>query len=477
MNSRSRIHATRTACGLLAVLLCSCSGGSGSDVADISGSGVVSGPVSGFGSIIANGTHMDVSHATLTNDGVTVTQADIDIGDSVVMRGTLNGDGTGSATTVITDEFLKGPVSSVDIAGNRIVAMGQTVNVDLATVFDGVTLETLLPGQNVEVHGTLDANDQVRATRVELKDAPLDKYEVTGFVDGVTPTTFTINGLIVNYSGANVNTEGDGPLAAGMYVDVEAAAPPVSGTLTATEVHEEERVPGAATPGQRAEIRGTITDANAAPSRFMLEGILVQYGSGTQFEDGTAAGLVDNAVVEVEGTFDSAGVLQASEIHFEQELNVRITTTLDAVDSGAGTLTILGKTVHTTLQTQFEDERDQIEPLGLANLAPGDYVEVRAYLDGDQLVASRVERDQTDTELVLRGPVDGDPTASPFSILGISIAATDDVGTQFQDDNDATIDAATFYTLVGPNDVVEIEQDVRTQSIVANSVEIEALVP
>ncbi|MCC2658573.1 MAG: hypothetical protein K0Q76_3681, partial [Panacagrimonas sp.] len=163
-----------------AMLLAACGGGGG-DTADISGSGIVSGPVSGFGSIIANGTRMDIAGATVTNDGVPVTQADIDVGDSVVMAGTLNGDGTGSATSVITDEFLKGPVTDIDIADKEFVAMGQTVHVDLATVFDGVTLETLSIGQNVEVHGALDADREIRATRVELKSS-LDEYEVTGFI-------------------------------------------------------------------------------------------------------------------------------------------------------------------------------------------------------------------------------------------------------------------------------------------------------
>lgn len=475
MNLLLRPHVIRTNCALLAILLSSCSGSSSGDVADISGSGIVSGPVSGFGSIIANGTRMDVSGAQITNDGEPVTQADIDVGDSVIMAGTLNGDGTGSATSVMTDEFLKGPVTSVDVAGNSFVAMGQTVNVDLGTVFDGIALAALVPGQDVEVHGVLDANDEVRASRVELKTGPLSEYEVSGFVDTVTPSTFEINDLIVNYSGASVDTEGNGPLAAGMYVDVEATAAPVSSTLTATDVTEERRVPGA-TAGRHAEIEGIVASTNSGAQTFVLQGITVHWGSGTSFEDGSAAGLAPNVEVEVEGTFDSAGVLQAREIDFEEELDISITTTVDAVNTSAGTVTILGMTFRVNTQTQLEDERDDVEPFRLVDLAPGDYVEVRGYRDGTDLVAARIERNDTSTELELRGPVDApDPTGSPFSILGISV--TTDIGTEFEDTTDSGISAANFYALVGPDDVVEVRQDSRTDPILADEVEIERLMP
>lgn len=477
MNSltlRRTLAGVATACIL--ALIQACGGGAGGGgVADISGSGIVSGPVDGFGSIISNGTRMDVSRATITNDGRTVTQDDLHIGDSVVMTGTLNGDGTGSATAVTTDEFLKGPVTSVDVGNNRFVAMGQTVNVDPRTVFGGVTLATLAAGQLVEVHGTLDANDQVRATRVQLKAAPLSEYEVTGVIDSITPTTFAINGLIVNYASATVRTRGSAPLAAGMYVDVEAVAAPSSGTLTATEVEQEDRVPGIAS-GRRAEIEGVVSEVTPGASRFVLNGVTVQYGPSTVFEDGSAANIVVNATLEVKGTFDSAGVLQAREIEIEQELDVRISTTVDSVDAAGGTFVMLGKTFRVNAQTQIEDDRDDIRPFRLSDLRAGDYVEVRAYLDGATLVASRLERDDDDTELELRGPVDApDPSGSPFSILGISIATNG--GTQFRDQNDNAISSATFYALVGPGDIVEVDQDNRSLPIVADEVEIEKLVP
>lgn len=469
MNSRSRIHATRAICGVLAVLLCSCSGGSGSDVADISGSGVVSGPVSGFGSIIANGTQMDVSDAALTNDGTPVTQADIDIGDSVVMSGTLNGDGTGRASSVITDEFLKGPVTSVDLENNRFVAMGQTVNVDLRTVFDGATLATLAPGQKVEVHGALDGADQIRASRVELKDS-LTEYEVTGFIDAVAGDTFEINGLIVNFAGADVDTEEGAPLTTGMYVDVGGSSAPVSGTLTADTVEEEDRVPGA-TPGKRAEIRGII--GSTGPSSFTLNGITVRYGSNTRFEDGSAANLVVNAEVEVEGTFDSNGDLQAREIEFEQELDIRITGLVESTDANAGTLKVLGKTFRTNVQTQFEDERDHVEPFRLSDVQPGDYVEVRGYRDGADLIAARVERDDLDEETGLRGPVESLTPTTSLTILGVIVNT--DVNTQYRDRDDSSMTASAFFAAISVGSVVEVGQDdyAGTGPIIADELEIE----
>ncbi|MCC2658992.1 MAG: hypothetical protein K0Q76_4100 [Panacagrimonas sp.] len=139
-------------------------------------------------------------------------------------------------------------------------------------------------------------------------------------------------------------------------------------------------------------------------------------------------------------------------------------------------MTILGKTFRTNAQTQFEDKRDADEPFRLSDLQAGDYAEIRGYLDGANLIAARVEREETDTELELRGPVDApDPSGSPFSILGIPI--TTNGATEFEALDDSEISAGTFYALVGPNDVVEVKQDVRTSPIVADDVDIEALVP
>lgn len=454
----------------LALVACGGGGGVGG-VADISGSGVVSGPIDNFGSIIANGVRMDVNGATITDDGVSIIQSDLDVGDTVIMRGTLNGDGTGSAVTVITDEFVKGPVTAIDVPGNRFVAMGQTINVDLTTAFSGITLDTLTAGMLVEVHGSLDGDDEVRATRVELKTS-LDEFELTGVIDSSTPTTFVINGMVVNYASADVETE-SGSLSAGLYVDVAASSAPTASTLTATSVQEESRTADAQ-PGDEAEIEGLIT-AVLSPTRFRLNGLIVEHDASTSFERGSAARLVVNARVEVEGRVDSTGVLRAREIKLEDQLNIRINTALQSVDAGAGTLTVLGKTFQTDASTQFEDERDGLEPFRINDLRVGDYVEMRAYLDGATLRASRVERDENDSRLELRGPLDSDNGTNSLTILGISVST--DFDTEFEGLDDSSISSSEFYTTVSAGDVVEIRQDISGGPIVADEVEIEELVP
>ncbi len=463
---RRRMLATAAAIAATA-LIHACGGGGAGGVADISGSGIVDGPIDAFGSIIANGVRMDISHATITNDGVVVTQADLNVGDSVSMQGTLNGDGTGVATAVTTDEFLKGPLSSVDIAGKSFVAIGQTVLTDSATVFANVTLATLAAGNLVEVHGSLNANDQVLATRVELKTS-LTEYEVSGVIDASTPSTFTVNGLIVNYAGAAVTTAGSVALAAGMYVNVGATSAPLGGTLTATSVRQEDQVRGAQ-PGAKAEIEGQVSQV-VSPTRFIVRGVTVDDGAGTAFDGGTAASIAQNVKVEVEGSFDSAGVLQATRIEIKQSLDVRITTTIDAVDVGASTVTMLGKVFRVNANTQFEDNRDHLSPFRLANLSPGDYVELRAYVDGSSLVASRIERDSNDARLELRGPVDSEGINS-LVILGITV--TTDGGTEFEGRDDGSISSATFYATLAPGDIVEIRQDSPGGAIVADQASIE----
>ncbi len=480
MNMKLRIRKSAVVV-LLGLMVTACGGGGGSDgggsgpTDDINGTGVVAGSVTGFGSVIVNGIRINTASSTFSNDGDSISQDDLDIGDRVIIRGTFSGDGTGTATSVTTDEFVKGSVDSVDVPNKLFVAMGQTVRVDLGTVFDGVTLETLAAGQLVEVHGTLNGSDQIVANRVELKTS-LDEYEVTGFIDTLDTGSqvFTINGLTVNYALASVETESGTSLQTGMYVDVESSTAPVGGVLAATSVEEENEFEGVE-EGDEAELQGIITQVDSS-TQFVMNGITVIHGAGTSFEGGSAADLVVDAEVEVEGSITSSGVLQAEEIEIKQDENVRIMTTVDAVNSTAGTLTILGLTIQTGVHTQFEDDSDaEVNPFSLSQLNPGDYVELRATIDSSGLTATRVERDNLDTVLELRGPLDSNNGTDTMVILGLTVMT--DASTSFEDQNDNTISSAEFYATVGAGDVVEIEQDPAGGPIVAGEVSIEELAP
>jgi hypothetical protein len=65
------------------------------------------------------------------------------------------------------------------------------------------------------------------------------------------------------------------------------------------------------------ELEGIITRVTAADA-FEVDGQPVRLTPATVFEGGTAADIAVNVRVEVEGFFDAAGVLVATEIGFLQ---------------------------------------------------------------------------------------------------------------------------------------------------------------
>ena len=94
----------------MAMALGSCAGGGGTLVAGggIGGTGVTSGPVTGFGSIEANGAVYDTSNASFTVDGQAgATQNDLKVGQVVTMKFTISGISR-NATSVLYEDTVEG---------------------------------------------------------------------------------------------------------------------------------------------------------------------------------------------------------------------------------------------------------------------------------------------------------------------------------------------------------------------------------
>ena len=450
-----------------------CGGSSGSDGAvtsptppptgGITRTGVAVGPITGFGSVIVNGTTYNTDNATFTIDGQAATQDDFSVGQVVFLEGTIDDDGTNAtATTVSFDDALEGPVSSVDNALNQIVVLGQTVVITAATSIDDscpATLDGLLAVPAVEVSGLADANGDTEATRIECRDATWDGVmEVNGLVSGHNggAMTFMINGLEVEYSAATV----DNFPTAGVIIDgdpVEAKGTVLNGnTLEATRV-EYKGNRFATNDGDFAEIEGFITRF-ASATDFDVSGLAVTTTGTTTYEGGTAADLGLNLKVEVDGSFNAAGVLVATKVEIKSATAVRVTGDLDSV-SGS-TLTILGITVNTdALKTRFEDKSDaDIDPLRVADLNAGDYVEIRGQEQPvGQITAMLVERDDPDTRTELRGFVEvGGKNEPNLTVLGATIVTNG--ATVYRDSrgaNDIGISAVEFWAAVQEGSLVD----------------------
>ena len=477
---------------LVALVLTGCGGGSNGNgsgannapppIGGITRTGVALavGPITGFGSVIVNGNTYDTSNATFIKDGLPATQADFAVGHMVVIIGTIDNDNTNAvATSVEFDENVEGPVSSVDTVAESMVVVGQTVLVTATTSIDDscpALLVDFLTVAAVEVSGPVLADGTIEATRIECKNV-LGEIEVTGIVSNLDTgaMTFMINALVVDYSAAMLEDFPNGMISDGDLVEAEddnGGGLGPNGELIATEVEfKGDRFDD--NEGDHAEIEGFITRF-VSVTDFDVSGIPVTTSANTAFEGGTAADLGLNVKIEVEGEFDAAGVLNATEIEIKESTAVRVLGTVDVVSGD--TLQILGINITTDpLKTRFEDSFLDVEPFRIGDVNVGDYIEVRGQeMPPGEISALLLERDDPDTETELRGFVEVGGVARPnLTVLGVTIQT--DGATVFRDENDMVFqNADDFWAAVGEGTLIEAEGlEIAATTLLASEVELE----
>src|SRR5262249_13444296 len=126
--------------------------------------------------------------STFSIDGNPGGQADIAIGDVVLVKGSLDSGGTtGTATSVSFENNVVGPVTGIDATAETLVVLGQLVRVSADTSFDGdiqpTGLAGLAIGDILEVSGLVENDESIDATRIGRRPAGTE-YEVTGLAVG-----------------------------------------------------------------------------------------------------------------------------------------------------------------------------------------------------------------------------------------------------------------------------------------------------
>ncbi len=460
----------------IALLIVACGGEDGESGTtagiDRGGITIVQGPITGFGSVIVNGVRYSTSGASIIVDDAPATEADLAIGQVVHIEGSVDATGTtGTATTITFDDDVEGPVQSINLATGRIVVLGQPVQTSAATSFgDGITprsLEGLAVGDHVEVSGLVAADGVINATRIERR-ATAAPLEVKGSVSALDAANqrFVINLLEVDYSAAQLEGFSSGAPANGDVVEVHGSLDS-GGTLVATRVEREDRDLGGGDDDE-ADFEGLVTRF-ASTTDFDVAGQPVTTTAATEYRDGTAADLQLGVNIEVEGGFDAAGRVVAEKIEFRREAEIRIEATVDAVDAAARTLVALGVTVRTSDTTRFEDHSDaDLETFGIGDIRVGDFVEVRAFGDGSSLVATRLEREEPEDEVELRGRA-GALAPPSLEVAGVSVQTTAD--TQFERE-DEEIDAETFFAEADGR-IVEVDGSWDGSTLTVDEAEIE----
>ena len=434
---------------VLSVTLAACGGG-GNSVAGIDARGgptrvstVAKGTITGFGSIIVNGVRYDTATANIDNDGIAGVLSDLNVGQVVVVKGTLDtGGATGLAESVSFGDLVEGPISAIDIVAGSITVLEQMVFIDADTSFDDSISPPSIGGlalnDTIEVSGFIRADGSISATRIEDKPAGTE-FEVTGNISNLTASTFQINNLVVDFSAAQLDDFPGGILQDAQLVEAKGNSLGGAGELLGTRVEFKGNNLGA-DDGDHVEVEGFITRFVSA-SDFDIEGIPVTTSGATTFANGTAADLAINRKLEVEGTINAAGVIAASKVELKLSNFIRIEGLVEA--KAAASVTIFGIQIGVSNLTRLEDKSAaDVRPFGLTDVNVGDYLETRGYEDATGVVATRVEREDFNGNVALRAFVDSvsDPN---FTIRSVIVETNG--GTTFRDLNNQVISSTAFF--------------------------------
>lgn len=253
-------------------------------------------------------------------------------------------DSQGTAAAVYYDDDLEGPVTAVDAAAGTFVVNGQTVTTDATTVFDdGITslADIVVDTTVVEVSG-YDNGNGITATRVEA-----------GSNDG---------------SGDNSDP-------------------------CDSSGHD----------GDEYELKGTVTAIDA--TSITVNGQTFLINDSTEVEHDSMNTINVGDLVEVEGHYNSAGVLVAHEIEMEDDhpdlapsfYGTVASVTVDANSPNVGTITLMdGSVINVDANTIMHDSKGNTPEthFNLTDVVAGDYLEIHAYSTGtNAYTAVKIERE------------------------------------------------------------------------------------
>ena len=339
MNPAGRIRRLRIGVPvvLLAFLAFSC--GSGFDVAGggTGGTGISTGAVSGFGSVIVSGVHFrtddDVAPGFKTkkesrgDKSGRPDQEVFAVGMVVTVR---HGAGDNNAQEIEYRDNLRGPIAGITPGTDNIIeVLGQTIVVDDNTIFDGTTFAFPQRGDVVEVSGFADSAGRIRAAYILTMGPPMpppfQKFEVKGFVSRLSNNTFRL-GPLPDGSGMTVAVSYDagamtglsGGLDNGMFVQVTTTnMAPVAESISASLI--ERLTPRTEFPdGAAVDLEGLVTAPPSGSGKvlsFAVEGKRIRTNDATDFTGHSPAEIQPDTRLLVRGT-ETGGDLFAARIDF-----------------------------------------------------------------------------------------------------------------------------------------------------------------
>lgn len=473
---------------LAAGSLAACGGGGGGDTGNTTPlSTTTVGTLTGFGSIYVNGVRFDTSRATYEVDGSEAfDDSALGVGMKVKVKGTKDPDGmTGTADSVYYDDDLDGPIADLtdidtDTNTRSFTVFGQLVIVNAKrTVFDDVRFDTLANGQVVEISGYYEGKELI-ATRVELEDDDDDDQEVKGVIATIGVDGFELrlpSGTLVPVITNNETSyDVDTGLRDGLYVEVEGRWN--GSALVAEEIDDADDLLD--DDDDDVELKGPLTGDGESDgeSGWSVKGIPVILTSATEYEPSRLRdNLLAGMMVEVEGYMQD-GALIAEEIEGYEDDDIEIeapvlSVSYDALNPKSGKVTLQlppnGQTLEviTNSATLFKDDSDwdlyDDGSFSLDELASsGEFVEIEAYLAGEDLIATTISREDEISDTAVEGPVQAFEANEWITVLGITWTLGPE--TEYEvDDGDSN--AETFWNTIRVGMEIEIEDEAPANGI------------
>ena len=284
----------------------------------------VTGVITGFGSVFLNGVEYETDFAEIsTDDNAGASETDLQVGMVITLNGAVNEGGTsGSASFIHYDEQLKGPLDSIDLIGNSLSVLGQSVFFDDLTSLDNVILIELIPGDFLEISGFFDADGNLYATRIE-KETESTQLKVQGMVETLDTVnkTFALSSLTIDYSSAEFDDFVEADLANGQEVRVKGLSSALAnGIFVVSEIKLKESTEKYG-DGDDRHVEGFITSFESSSS-FVVNDVHVITDANTEFEHGSVESLILNVRVKIKGEYNATDDLLAKEIRIHQRTNL-----------------------------------------------------------------------------------------------------------------------------------------------------------
>ncbi len=380
---------------LLVCGLASCGGGSVVTAGGVGtgGTGSAYGTVTGFGSVIVDGTTYSSATprylaGTETAEASEVTSTAVELGAQLEMQL----DAQGNPSTVLIEPDLIGAVADVrtDTSGSSFSVNGVLVrvNADQATApltyYQGLpNFLGLVNGMQVEVHGVYGVDNggqsYFQATLVEQLPASNLVTRISGIVTNLDTGagSFQIGGTTVQFGSQTNLLPAATALANGQWVNVWSNAPHIGNTVVAGAIRVR-TLQGISGPVQLA---GLVSGLGG--DRFAVSGLTVDASAPGLATTVQALTVGEYVVVQGQST-PATGVVVASAIrvYTAQSNPVEVRGTINGFVS-PGNFTVRGVVINASSAAFQGDASSQ-------SLADGAYVDIIGSIDGNTLIAASV---------------------------------------------------------------------------------------